>query len=298
MNRPRNAFTLIELLVVIAIIGVLVAMLLPALDAAREASRRSMCSHRMMQVSLALQSYQSAFELLPPGVTNLAGPIRNLPDGMHQSWVVRLLPYLEEPNLARLADLSVSVYDPKNAKVRAAPIETLICPAESQEAVGSAPGGANCGRSNYAGCHNDLEAPIDTNNRGVMFLNSEVRPEDIKDGLAHTIFVGEKQLALDDLGWMSGTRATLRNAGTPLNETFDLARSKPLRPDDPVPGYPKTVTRDLYVGGFGSYHPGPIVMFAFGDGAVKGLSTQVDQRTLQQLANRADGALVQGVIDE
>ena len=75
------------------------------------------------------------------------------------------------------------------------------------------------GGSNYAGCHHDVEAPIDVDNNGVFFLNSHLHYEDIRDGAAHTIFLGEKRLESADLGWMSGTRATLRNTGTPINGT-------------------------------------------------------------------------------
>ena len=71
--------------------------------------------------------------------------------------------------------------------------------------------------SNYAGCHHDVEAPIDADNHGVLFLNSHISGDDIPDGAAHTIFIGEKIVADDDLGWMSGTRATLRNTGLRIN---------------------------------------------------------------------------------
>ena len=73
------------------------------------------------------------------------------------------------------------------------------------------------GVSSYAACHHDVEAPIDVENHGVFYLNSSIRHEDIPDGSSYTIFVGEKRIASQDLGWLSGTRATLRNTGTPLN---------------------------------------------------------------------------------
>src|SRR4249919_24168 len=92
----RMAFTLVELLVVIAIIGILVALLLPAVQAAREAARRTSCVNNQVQLALAVHSYEFHFETLPPGVTNPTGPIRNEPQGNHVSWIVRILPYMEE----------------------------------------------------------------------------------------------------------------------------------------------------------------------------------------------------------
>ena len=69
--------------------------------------------------------------------------------------------------------------------------------------------------SNYAGCYHDVESPIDVDNHGVMYLNSHISQKDVTDGTSHTIYVGEKLSDEQDLGWMSGTRATLRNTGTP-----------------------------------------------------------------------------------
>src|SRR5210317_1079102 len=92
----RTAFTLVELLVVIAIISILVALLLPAVNAAREAARRTQCKNNVAQLGLALHNYEMAHENLPPGVVNPTGPIRSVPEGNHTSWTVQILPMIEE----------------------------------------------------------------------------------------------------------------------------------------------------------------------------------------------------------
>lgn len=219
--RRYAAFTLVELLVVIAIIGILVAMLLPAIQGARDAARRSACMNNMLQLSLALQGYETAHEALPPGVTDTSGPILNQEKGQHLGWLAHLLPYHEERVAYRHLDLQAGAYHKKNAGVRALAIPGFVCPADSVGWWGSAP-------TSYAGCHHDVEAPIDADNNGVLFLNSRLRMRDISDGTTYTIFIGEKvwEENIPDLGWLSGTRSSLRNTGTPLNDTGPEARSK------------------------------------------------------------------------
>ncbi|MFH1921619.1 MAG: DUF1559 domain-containing protein [Planctomycetota bacterium] len=291
MNKtsPRNqrGFTLVELLVVIAIIGILIALLLPAVQAAREAARRSQCTNNLAQFGLALQNYDSAHEMLPPGVVNSEGPIRSEPQGYHMNWLVQLLPYVEEQVTFQHIDFSVGAYDEKNGPVSKTEISLFQCPSD--------PGGRYSGEtpsvSNYAGCHHDVEAPIDADNHGIFFLNSHVRYRDILDGATHTIFIGEKMIDANDLGWLSGTRSTLRNTGTPINATA-VIRDEPgyhARPGKPQPVIDPT---NLYVGGFSSYHPGG-ANFLFGDGSVRFLSETIDDQAYQQVGHRADGTLRQ-----
>src|SRR5262245_62143269 len=132
----RRGFTLVELLVVIAIIGVLVAMAIPAVQASREMGRRAICQANLGQILLAVQSYDNAFEVLPAGVINPDGPIRNEPSGLHQGWLIQMLPYLEEGAAYRLVDFKKSVYDPANAQARAVWPHVFICPSEPNDIPG------------------------------------------------------------------------------------------------------------------------------------------------------------------
>ena len=206
-SAKRPAFTLVELLVVIAIIGILIAMILPAVQGAREAARRSRCQQNLAQLSAAVQNYELAHEVYPPGTIDKQGPIHSAANGDHRNWIVHILPYLDETNAYRHIDQTVGVYDPKNAAVRALTVRPLECPSEATVSE-------DVPASNYAAVHHDVEAPIDADNHGVFFLNSRLRVRDITDGTSHTLFLGEKLVEPDDLGWMSGTRVTLRNTGT------------------------------------------------------------------------------------
>ncbi len=207
-TRRQRGYTFTEILVVIAIIGILVALLLPAVQAAREAARRLNCSKNLEQLIIAVHNYEMLHQVYPPGTINATGPIQSLAQGYHHNWLIQLLPYLEQKNTDAHIDRLVGVYDPKNMPVRWLNIQIFNCP--------SAPH-SYAAYSDYAGVHNDIEAPIDVTNNGTFFLNSRVSYFDLKDGSSNTLFLGEKHTYAGDLGWMSGTRATLRNTGVPIN---------------------------------------------------------------------------------
>jgi prepilin-type N-terminal cleavage/methylation domain-containing protein/prepilin-type processing-associated H-X9-DG protein len=311
-RRCRAGFTLIELLVVIAIIAVLIALLLPAVQSAREAARRAQCVNNLVQIGVALQNYESAHETFPSGVVNPAGPIASVPKGYHQGWMTQILPYIDQGNAYRRIDFKAGVYDAQNVTVRAHGIATYLCPSDSGPGmVGLSGTGPTVANNSYAACHNDVEAPIDTTNKGVFHLNSHTRLEDVTDGCSFTIFVGEKLRENNELGWMSGTRGSLRNTGTPINKP--LLPAFAIAADEEMGGMmagmeggegaaapkekkdePKADAKNdpaLRVGGFSSRHPGGS-NFLMGDGSVRFLKATIAPAVFHRLGNRADGELV------
>src|SRR5438477_3494477 len=119
MRRFRACFTLVELLVVIAIIGVLVALLLPAVQSAREASRRIKCANNLKQIGLALQNYENTFKILPMGTMNVASANAATQTANNASPHPMLLPYLEQGNAISLFDFNSDINtSPPNLQAR------------------------------------------------------------------------------------------------------------------------------------------------------------------------------------
>ena len=276
-RRRPTGFTLTEMIVVTLLIGIMFGIIAPALTRGLATSRRIQCLNNMRQIGLATQNYDQQFRCLPPGVVNPTGPIYNRPDDMHLGWVIQILPYLEQNGIARSINTEVSIYSSANASV-APRLNSLSCPADANAGVL-----LGRGTSSFAGCHHDVEAPIDADNHGVFFLNSHVRYDDITDGTSFTIFFGEKLVIPPDLGWGSGTRATLRNTGTPLNADPALVKGTTASAD---PGA-------LHVGGFASRHPGG-ANFSFGDGSVRFVRESIDLNVYRLLGHRADGETIGG----
>ena len=281
-TATRRGFTLVELLVVIAIIGILVSLLLPAVQAAREAARRCSCQNNLTQLGLAVHNYEFAHEKLPAGVINPEGPIRSEPIGQHVSWTVQVLPYIEELTVYALFDQEAGAYAPVNADLRKQLLVMLRCPSTGHDEINDE---KTATMSDYAGCHHHEEAPINDDNSGLLFLNSAVRHTDILDGSSRTLLLGEAVPdPADALGWPSGTRATLRNTGSfkgGQGVYYSVGTVNAEEVEKPLA---------TFVGGFSGPHPGGI-MAAFGDGSTRFLSQDIAQEVLRQIGARADGEL-------
>jgi prepilin-type N-terminal cleavage/methylation domain-containing protein len=127
MTPRRSGFTLIELLVAIAIIGILIALLLPAVQKVREAANRARCENNLKQLAIALHNYHGVFEAFPPG--------RTYPSASSFSAHSKLLPFLEQDNLYRLINFDVPYSDPANAVSRATVVPTFLCPSDGRSLV-------------------------------------------------------------------------------------------------------------------------------------------------------------------
>src|SRR4051812_46184438 len=197
MNPRNSGFTLVELLVVIAIIGVLVALLLPAVQSAREASRRIKCANHLKQIGLALQNYENTFKILPMGTMNVAGANAATQVANNASPHPMMLPYLEQANAVTLFDFNTDInVSASNLQARQQRVPVFICPSHppTQPFVASASQCPNgCGLTNYVQSlgNNANYAGIGGIADGPFGRRYGARFAEVTDGLSNTGFFAE-----------------------------------------------------------------------------------------------------------
>ncbi len=193
MPRRRPGFTLIELSAVVAIIAVLIALLLPAVQASREQARRTQCVNSLVQIGVALASYEATNRLLPPGVIDTRDPVDDGPSGYKFGWIAQVLPHLERRVVANNLNFAQGVHADCQETARLVVIGFLNCPSDSQRPFPTGAGinlGASLpryGRSSFAGCHHHLDTPISASNQGAFPLNGRLASDDIEDGLGSDV---------------------------------------------------------------------------------------------------------------
>ena len=286
-NRPnRGGFTLIELLVVISIIGVLIGLLLPAVQAAREAARRVQCVNNLKQVGLALQNYHDSLGAFPMGYAARGRFVDGQTDTVPGwGWATMILPQLEQRTVFDAVNFSLAVESPQNTTVIQTSITAYLCPSDvtsGQFAVLDPLGTvlATMTPSSYAACvGNDLtDSTTGLNNdgrgNGVMFRNSAIRLADITDGSSQTILVGERAWANANGVWAGvvtngTTRRGSMNRCPSTGEPFYPAATL-------VQAHGNVLNTDTDTDGglddFSSLHPGG-ANFVFADGSVRFLKS-------------------------
>jgi prepilin-type N-terminal cleavage/methylation domain-containing protein/prepilin-type processing-associated H-X9-DG protein len=299
MFRRRSGFTLIELLVVISIISVLIGMLLPAVQKAREAAARISCANNLKQIGLAMHMYHNDHEKLPPSRTPTyeitvslpgVGPVV-WPTGK-ATWAVLMLPYLEQDNLYRQWNPAAMYYS-QNATARTTPVKGYFCPTR-RSASGSPPVSISGdvpswipGATHTPGALGDYAVVVDRTGSDTITESTPaltaafqreggVRFADITDGLTNTLLVGEKHVPLDKfgVGWWD---CSIYNGDYHQCSARAASRAFPLTTNPKDTGWK-----------FGSGHTG-VVQFCFADGHVRTVSAAIDPYTLELLGMRNDG---------
>jgi prepilin-type N-terminal cleavage/methylation domain-containing protein/prepilin-type processing-associated H-X9-DG protein len=298
----RSAFTLVELLVVIAIIGILVGLLLPAIQAAREVARRSTCANNLKQIGLALQNFESARKAFPPGAYWNSNP--SVP--RKGSILIRLLPYLEENVVYKAFNLNLSpvensVFPGSSVRVGSSVVPIFLCPSDD-----SGTHLTDHAFSNYAASRGPTSvatnpaclcvipwdtmalAPDDAPSFAGPFtrLGTPCTIAQVTDGLSKTIFFGEVRPRCSQHaqnGWAAS------NDGNGYCSTLIPINYDSCNDNSPDPCH-RTFNWNTEVG-FRSAHSGG-VNFLFGDGAIHFVAETIDHQTYQYLGGKNDGQAI------
>jgi prepilin-type N-terminal cleavage/methylation domain-containing protein/prepilin-type processing-associated H-X9-DG protein len=328
MNRiRRTGFTLVELLVVIAIIGILVALLLPAVQSAREAARRMQCSNNLKQIGIAMHNYHDTYKKLPMGFTNDYGEARDyrgnaywhhststVRNNAQWAWSAYIAPFVElQPQFDQLAVNTMyaaqSLNNATSQTIIKTPAASFRCPSDVAKDVTlnneyrvMALNGTtyDVATSNYAGVADDIEGTLNLshdqrNCTGVLYNDSDNGLRDVTDGTSNVLLVGER--CYEYINVRCGVKqisgaATLYVTGASNQLSFQNRASVSAL------GVANTGINidsaqacnnlwDLKVE-FSSLHPGG-AQFVFVDGSVHFIPETIDLPTYRNLANKADG---------
>ena len=329
----KRAFTLIELLVVIAIIAVLIALLLPAVQQAREAARRTQCKNNLKQVGLALHNYHDTFLKFPASMYfsnfpsgGLTGYQQNNPATYGPSWLVGMLPYIDQAPLYNLTNFTRSMGDAANAAVVSANMPAFLCPSDPNASAGNkhvsaGMGPSPWGRGNYAAngygpnTFNGVNGPgnadygsQNVNMRGPMGWNGWGGINAVTDGTSNTVASWEIRAGIgqgDPRGvWASGRCGAgmvmnCNNSGGGINsgDCYGINEGNHSNGDD-VFGANDQPSQGM--GGWpnGDGQAGPKSMHVGGvhalmcDGTVRFINQNLDGNTMAKLTAQADGQVV------
>jgi prepilin-type N-terminal cleavage/methylation domain-containing protein/prepilin-type processing-associated H-X9-DG protein len=323
MRCSRRGFTLIELLVVIAIIGILVALLLPAVQKVREAASRVQCKNNLRQIGLALHNYHDRNLSFPPAYKSAIGPGGPADDtGPGWGWASFILPDLEQGNLYRQIQFDKDIKDPVNKTARMSPLRVFTCPSDDAlpvftvdvlndptsnystplKDINGDP--VKVAHASYVGIFGNPEITVDpgfliTSNpargldhQGMFYRNSQIRMAQVTDGTSNTLFVGERSANLAYATWTGAVTGGQVPPKIPDPFGFGPEGAPVLvlghtgDASDVPPHTPNSPVN--HVDDFWSRHAQG-VNFLFVDGSVRNIDNLIDPSLWWALGTRAGG---------
>ncbi len=301
-HRSPRAFTLIELLVVIAIIGVLVALLLPAVQSAREAARRTGCTNNLKQFGLAMHNYHASHETFPPAYITALGADPDSPEtGPGWGWGVMILAELEQRPLYNAVNFGLAITDAGSATARTASLAVFLCPSDVGSGRVTVTDGSgrvilsDLSAGQYVASAGQLEPDeYPASNNGVFYRNSRNGLREITDGSSTTMILGERSRNVADATWVGAIPGVslCTNPRWPVREcgpasTMVLSHTGSAGTGTIyVPNSKSSMVDDYW-----SFHPGGC-NFLFGDGSVRFIKESVNPAIFSYLSTRAGGEVV------
>ena len=296
--RVRRGFTLVELLVVITIIGILIALLLPAVQAAREAARRMQCSNNLKQIGLGMHNYHQVYNVLPLSASYRLGYPNDT--GTRRSWTVGLLPYMEQGAIFEQMDMTVRGIEEPNLSLIQKNLAVVLCPSDPgagtprtrTDAASSLTLALTCYAGSVGDHHNDKDegngypprygngSTDASNTRGVISrYGYSASFAEIRDGTSNTFCVGE--VIPEWCVWQDWGHQSFATTAYPINH----------RNREFAAGTLSAWDHNNCIG-FRSFHPGG-AHFLLCDGSVQYLAETIDYLTYRAMASRAGGETLQ-----